>query len=187
MKKISMLLLVLVAAALAVFAPCTTAHAAPRIAQPAWADPATYQNINFYNGTLNLSNKDWEGHAEILARLNTDYAGNYTDKNIRAAVAWSILNSFDSWQGTRTFEDVVKDFGYNSKVSFKDKSGNDNRAIARDVLIRWLAEKTGYTDVGRVIPANYTFLYTENDICHFRCNGLKDTKDEWNFSSKSPY
>ena len=187
MKKNSMLLLVLVAAALAFFAPVTTAHAAPRVVQPAWADPATYKDIKWYNGTLNLSNKDWEGHAEILARLITDYAGSYTDKNVRAAVAWTVLNSFDSWQGQKSFEDVVKDFGYDKKTSFKDKSGNDNRAIARDVLIRWLAEKCGYTDVGRVIPANYTFLYTENDICHFRCHGLKDKTDEWNFSFTSPY
>ncbi len=181
MKKLFTLLLTMVL--LASFS--LTAYA--DVAVPAWADPVAYKDIQWYNGTLNLYNKEWEGHAEILARLITDYAGDYTDKNIRAAVAWTVLNSFDSWAGQKSFENVVKDFGYNKKTSFKDRSGNDNRAIARDVLIRWLAEKTGYTNIGRVIPAEYTYLYTANGKCHFRIHGINDSQDEWNFSFKSPY
>ena len=164
-----------------------SAFAMPNVVTPAWADPVTYGNINWHSGVLNLYNKDWEGHAEILAQLIHRYAGNYTDKNIQSAVAWTILNSFDSWAGQKSFEDVVKDFGYDKKESTKDASGNDLMPIARDVLVRWLAEKTGYADVGRIIPSSYTYLYTENNHCHFRLHGINDSKDEWNFSLVSPY
>ena len=57
--------------------------------------------------------------------------------------------------------------------------------LAKDVLTRWLLEKEGFTEVGRILPKEYLFFAGRNGKNHFR-TGYR-TRDYWDFSWESPY
>lgn len=104
----------------------------------------------------------------------------------RAAVAWCILNRVDS-RG-QTIEEVVtapKQFhGYRSA----DKWGECPQRhldLAADVLARWYAEKDGEENVGRVLPAAYTFFVGDGERNHFSIEW--QGTDFWDWSLDDPY
>ena len=57
--------------------------------------------------------------------------------------------------------------------------------VSNDVVIRWLLEKEGFSNVGRVLPNDYLFFAGRNGLNYFRKN--YHSKEYWDWSLQSPY
>lgn len=57
--------------------------------------------------------------------------------------------------------------------------------LALDVIERWLDEKDGETEVGRVLPREYLFFTGDGKHNHFRKEW--DGGQVWDWSLQSPY
>mgnify|MGYP006954197911 CR=1 FL=1 len=57
--------------------------------------------------------------------------------------------------------------------------------LALDVIERWLDEKDGKTDTGRVLPREYLFFTGDGEHNHFRTEW--DGGQVWDWSLQSPY
>ena len=103
----------------------------------------------------------------------------------KAAVAWCILNRVDGPDWPDTIAEVV---AQPNQFAYRESSPatEELMLLAADVLCRWQLEKEGTTDVGRVLPEEYTFFTGDGERNHFRAT-FKDTGTYWDFSSPSPY
>ena len=104
----------------------------------------------------------------------------------RAAVVWCILNRVDS--NNPEWPDTVlgvalqpNQFCYSSGFRATD----ENVEIARDVLNRWLQEKLGMKDVGRVLPKEYVYFVGDGVHNYFR-DRYRGGK-RWDWSVENPY
>ena len=123
---------------------------------------------------------------ELIGRTIWGEADGVKSKAERAAVAWCILNRVDS-RG-QTIEEVVTASRQFAGYRPADKWGEcpqRHLELAADVLARWYAEKDGAQDVGRVLPAKYTFFVGDGERNHFSIK-WKST-DYWDWSLPDPY
>ena len=106
----------------------------------------------------------------------------------QAAVIWCILNRVDT-KDTHTGQVIIEIItakhqftGYRAKNPVTD----EHYELALDVIGRWLQEKQGYTEVGRVLPKEYRwFAGWDDGRNHFR-NAWRDG-EYWDWSLESPY
>lgn len=123
---------------------------------------------------------------EFIGRTIWGEADGVTSKAERAAVAWCILNRVD--ERGQTIEEVVtapRQFhGYRPEEDWGE-CPQRHLDLAADVLARWYAEKDGATDVGRVLPAEYTFFVGDLVHNHFSTSFL--STDYWDWSLPDPY
>lgn len=76
--------------------------------------------------------------------------------------AWNILNRVDSSRFPDTIEGVIKQpFQYHGYSANKPVVSRYYE-MAKDVLVRWWAEKNGVENVGRTLPSEYLFFYGKN-------------------------
>ena len=105
----------------------------------------------------------------------------------QAAVIWCILNRVDQRE-SQTSEDIIsvitkkKQFhGYGSDNPVED----DHYNLAIDVLRRWLKEKDGEIEVGRVLPKEYIYFAAYKGTNRFR--DKYKGGNYWDWSLESPY
>ncbi|MCI8331642.1 MAG: hypothetical protein HFE78_02305 [Clostridiales bacterium] len=117
----------------------------------------------------------------LLAQLIQGEAGS-SPLTQKAAIVWVVFNRIDNGYGDLT--DVVTGGAFHGWGEWQEAS-EENKMLAKDVYIRWQAEKAGFTEVGRIIPPN---------CCHFSGNGMRNLfrvgglKGEvWDFRWQSPY
>jgi len=121
---------------------------------------------------------------DMMAQTGWGEARGLTDTEI-AAVYWNILNRVDSpiWPGTIvgviTQRNPTQYAGYSSNYPVTDRL----RGLAIDVVSRWLLEKLGQEDVGRVLPKEYTYFSGKNGHNVFRTPEGKI----WGWRLVSPY
>jgi len=105
----------------------------------------------------------------------------------QAAVIWCILNRVDEG-GTYSPEDVIrvvtKKNQFHGYVSTNPVT-DEHYDLAIDVLSRWLREKNGESEVGRVLPAEYLYFGGNGKVNRFRTEWDGGTR--WDWSLKSPY
>lgn len=124
-----------------------------------------------------------EEEIKMLAQVAKAEAGGIAEISHQAAPIWCVLNRVD-----RGFHDSIKQV---IKVpgAFAWRSGtkvNDHFiSLARDVLARWLLEKEGFENVGRVLPAEYCFFNGYNGYNHYRIDYKSEGR--WDWSLPSPY
>lgn len=103
----------------------------------------------------------------------------------KAAVAWVILNRLDSGEYGDSILDIVSApeqfVGYDEDFPL----WADLVALSEDVLRRWHREKSGETNVGRVIPPEYLWFSGDGHRNHFRNQYRGGT--EWDWSLENPY
>lgn len=101
----------------------------------------------------------------------------------QACVAWTILNRVDKYEST-----VYSVVRAPNQYAFRSGSpvNDDLLDLAYDVLDRWNREKNGETDVGRVLPPEYTFFWGDGSHNHFRDN-YNGSYNIWDYSLESPY
>ena len=130
-----------------------------------------------------------ESDINYLAKTLYGEARGIESKMEKAAVCWCILNRVDSdeydFKDMKTIKDVVtapnQFMGYNKDNPLVDELVD----IAEDVLIRWRMEKDGVVEVGRVLPAEYTYFYGDGDRNWFRTDWR--SKEFWDWSWDNPY
>lgn len=101
----------------------------------------------------------------------------------KACVAWTILNRADLWG--MSIASVVRapyQFAYSKNTPIDEAL----LALAYDVLSRWNLEKNGQTDVGRVLPKDYTYFSGDGRHNYFR-NAYSGAYKVWDYSLPSPY
>lgn len=123
-----------------------------------------------------------ETDIEILAKVMLNEAGGVKNRMYQAAVAWCILNRADLY-GCSIYEVVSApaQFAWNENTIVRE----DLKELAKDVYIRWLLEKEGYENVGRVLPEGYIYFHGDGNINYFR-NAFR-TYIYWDWSLENPY
>lgn len=107
----------------------------------------------------------------------------------QAAVVWCALNRFESsdpyYANCMTIHDIVTQpaqfVGYDPENPLEA----DILALVDDVVERWLAEKSGAEDVGRVLPAEYLYFTGDGEHNYFR--DQFQGGNIWNWGLESPY
>lgn len=120
----------------------------------------------------------------MLAKLVWREARGVKSTQEQAAVIWCVLNRVDNEKYGDTIKEVVtarNQFAYKKRTPVDDKFYN----LARDVISRWLLEKEGFEDVGRVLPKEYLFFAGRNGRNRFRKQ--YSSKKYWDWSLPNPY
>lgn len=128
---------------------------------------------------------------KMLAQMCWGEARGIASATEQAAVMWCPLNRVDS-EGYGMGGDIgyVVTFpsqfqGYSPDNPTVDDYGRDLEALAIDVLTRWVAEKQGYEDVGRVLPKEHKWFEGDGEKNHFY--DAYQGGNEWDWSLPSPY
>lgn len=124
-----------------------------------------------------------------LAKTIQGEAGNVKDKKQQAAVAWCVLNRYDSWKNMYKYNSIVE--VCEAKNQFLGywliygEPRQDMIDLAEDVLMRWSLEKQGFTNVGRTLPSNYYYFWGDGRENHFRIKNSDYVY--WDWSYEDPY
>ncbi len=105
----------------------------------------------------------------------------------QAAVIWCILNRVDSELNYMP-DDIVGVITQKNQFLGYDPEHPvtlDIYNLTIDVLTRWVMEKNGEIDVGRVLPKDYLYFVGDGTSNHFR-NEYKGGST-WDWSLESPY
>lgn len=122
---------------------------------------------------------------EALTRMLYGEARGIPSDMEKAACVWCVLNRVDNLDFPDTVLAVLEQphqfAGYSPNYPVTEK----NKAIATDVLTRWMEERAGVTDVGRVLPAEYLFFTGDGEHNIFTNEWCGDAT--WNWSLENPY
>ncbi len=119
-----------------------------------------------------------------MAQVIYNEARGIPDKAEQAAVAWCILNRVDTKGFPDTITEVIQQpyqFAWSAKTPIKDEF----RELAADVYDRWMLEKSGEDDIGRVLPGTYLFFHGDGKHNYFR--ETYRGKVYWDWTLESPY
>ena len=121
----------------------------------------------------------------MLARLIWIEARGVKTTDEKAAVVWCVLNRVDSDEYPDTVAAVISQKNQFADYDPDYPETEEDREIAEDVLNRWLAEKDGEEDVGRVLPKEYVFFAGDGYQNYYFSEWNGD--DYWDWSLPSPY
>ena len=127
-----------------------------------------------------------ETDVQAIAKVIYHEARGESSKAKQAAVAWCILNRVDS--SISYFPDTILEV-----ITQKNQVAWDENAplmpnlvtLARDVLIRWHAEREGAEDVGRTLPAEYVYFVGDGRHNNFSIEWRSGIYWTWDYTD--PY
>ena len=128
---------------------------------------------------------NFDKEIKMLAQVVYNEARGVKGTHHKAAVMWCVLNRVDSEKG---FDNSIAEvLSFPNAFAWWSNTPVENQfvVLAEDVLTRWLLEKEGFDDVGRVLPSDYYFFHGANGYNHFRKN--YSSKEYWDWSLESPY
>lgn len=128
--------------------------------------------------------KKLDNEIKMLAKLIYREARGIKSTDQKAAVVWCVLNRVDDGGYGKTISKVITakhQFAWVPNTPVKDEFYN----LAKDVVTRWLLEKEGLDNVGRVLPKDYLYFAGRDGKNHFR--KTYKSRSYWNWSLKSPY
>lgn len=128
--------------------------------------------------------EDYQEEANVIAKIIYNEARGIDSLEEQAAVAWCILNRVDSQDFPNTIITAAtqpNQFAWNSNTPVLAEF----KIIAEDVIKRWLLEKQGKENVGRVLPQDYLYFYGDGERNHFRKTYKYSAT--WDWSLSSPY
>lgn len=127
---------------------------------------------------------DLEEEIEMLAKvIYREARGQSLDG--QAAVVWCVLNRVDADGYGDTIKKVItspNQFAWYPNTPVWD----EHIEMATDVVTRWLLEKEGFKEVGRVLPNDYLFFGGDGKQNWFR-QKFKSNGIFWDWSLESPY
>lgn len=110
-------------------------------------------------------------------------AGGVYPLSHRAAVVWCILNRVDSTGSSiSSIITAPHQFAWIPSKSYSQEQYD----LVKDIFTRWLLEKEGFENVGRVLPKEYKWFHGDGYQNHFR-NAYSGGYTIWNWSLPSPY
>ena len=121
---------------------------------------------------------------EMLAKLVYREARGIKPDSHKAAVIWCVLNRVDNGNYGNSIREVITakhQFAWVPETPVKEEFYN----LCEDVIIRWLLEKEGLDNVGRVLPNDYLFFAGRNGKNYFRKSYR--SKEYWDWSLEDPY
>lgn len=163
-------------------APATTTNAPGNSYNYAY----DYKNYNYYAGVLDVYDANTEGQAVILAKIIYLYGHGVASQTQQAAVGWAVMNSIDDSSGAADIGSIAPNFHYDASKPTRDDFGRDLMPLARDVIFRWKAGRAGYSNIGRVLPNGYDYVWSTGSTLTFRTTA-DDSGRTWGFSWKTPY
>lgn len=124
-----------------------------------------------------------EDDVKDIARLLLRECGGVPSKTEQACVVWCVLNRVDK-HGSSIYEVLrsPNQFAFYESTEVQD----DLYDLAKDVLSRWNDEQNGVSDVGRVLPKEYTYFHGDGVHNYFR-NSFDGDYEIWDYSLESPY
>ena len=123
----------------------------------------------------------------MIAKVIYGEARGVESETEQAAIAWCILNRAATWDQTVT--EVIEtpyQVCYQDFFPTTDDNGRSLVKLAQDVVDRWERERTGETDVGRVLPPEYLWYGGDGERNWFR-DDYEFNGSIWNWSLPSPY
>lgn len=102
----------------------------------------------------------------------------------QAAVIWTVLNRYDEGKYD-SIEAVVKAPGQYHGYNESNQIDPELRDLVIDVLDRWVREKCGETDVGRVLPSDYIYFGGDGTYNYFR--NTFELGSYWTWEYPDPY
>ena len=110
-------------------------------------------------------------------------AGGVYPLSHRAAVVWCILNRVDATGSSiSSIITAPHQFAWFPSKSYSQEQYN----LVKDIFTRWLLEKEGFENVGRVLPKEYKWFHGDGYQNHFR-NAYSGGYTIWDWSFPSPY
>lgn len=124
---------------------------------------------------------------ETLAKLLWGEARGVASETQQSAVVWCVLNRVDSGDPYYPSDvvSVVEQEGQFHGYDVSYPVTDELYALAKDVLLRWHAEKDGAENVGRTLPKEYLWFTGDGETNTFTdgwCGG-----NVWDWSLSSPY
>ena len=149
-----------------------------------YSDKIKIKVSNEIKNKINNQLAELQDEAVMLAKLIYKEARGINSTAHKAAVVWCVLNRFDTGKYGESIKAVITSkhqFAWDSNTKVEDEF----LELSNDVLIRWLLEKEGFSNVGRVLPNDYLFFAGRNGLNYFRKN--YHSKEYWDWSLQSPY
>lgn len=137
--------------------------------------PVEPRGVDLYSGILPYEityNADTEYLAVALAQtVYGEFRGGWSQTE-QACIIWTVLNRVDAGMYSSVYSALTApyQFAYNAYAPTYDDYGRDLTALARDVLYRWQLERSGQTDVGRVLPQGYCWYSGDGRHNYFRAS-----------------
>lgn len=128
-------------------------------------------------------NDDPETTLKAFAKMVFGEAGGCSGPE-QAAVAWTVMNRYDDNYAKSIFGVITASgqfHGYKAHHPVKD----DIYDICKDVIMRWMLEKEGNTNVGRVLPPGYNWFWGDGKHNYFRSE--YKSSERWDWSLPIPY
>lgn len=124
-----------------------------------------------------------EEEITVLSKMVWGEARGIPSDTEKAACVWCALNRVDYGYGNIV---MVVTAPYQFAGYDVDNPIDDEiKALCENVLTRWYAEKSGETDVGRVLPLDYMWFTGDGERNYFR--NAYEGGQTWDWSLQSPY
>lgn len=128
-------------------------------------------------------NDDYDKILRAMSKMALGEAGGCCPTEI-AATAWNVLNRYDAGYASSIFNVISAPGQYHGYVpSYGVRK--DIYDICEDVIARWVLEKEGNENVGRILPSDYFWFAGDGLHNHFR-NQYRGG-DRWDWSLSTPY
>lgn len=158
----------------------TTVKSVPVTTEPV-AEQETYIDEDMPTNIGQFTNDE----VIMLCKVTYGEAGSLS-KTQQAAVVWCILNRVDSVAYPNTIVKVITQksqfYGYRESNPINPTT----KEVVVDVLNRWIREKRGEDNVGRVLPQEYMYFTGNGKENIFRLSS-KTSSQAWDWSLPSPY
>lgn len=126
-----------------------------------------------------------ETEVEMMARMIWGEASGIPSDMEKAACVWCVLNRVDDPEFPDTVAAVLEQPNQFAGYSPDYPATEEHKAIAADVLTRWMEERAGAADVGRVLSAEYLFFTGDGEHNIFRTDYRGGAV--WDWSLENPY
>ena len=149
-----------------------------------YSDKIKIKVSNEIKNKINNQLAELQDEAVMLAKLIYKEARGINSTAHKAAGVWCVLNRFDTGKYGESIKAVITSkhqFAWEPNTKVEDEL----LELSNDVLIRWLLEKEGFSNVGRVLPNDYLFFAGRNGLNYFRKN--YHSKEYWDWNLQSPY
>jgi hypothetical protein len=127
---------------------------------------------------------DFEEEIKMLAQVVYNEARGIKGTHHKAGPIWCVLNRVDDERFSETISEVItypNAFAWYANTKVEQEFVD----LATDVVTRWLLEKEGCTEVGRVLPQDYLFFHGTDGVNKFK--KTVNAKVYWDWTLGSPY
>jgi len=128
-------------------------------------------------------NDDFNKTVEAMSKMGFGEAGGCSHTEI-AATFWNVLNRYDANYAKSIYGVVTASGQYHGYKSYHPVR-DDIYEICVDVIARWVAEKEGAVNVGRILPSDYFWFYGDGRHNHYR--NVYKSSVKWDWSLPTPY